>query len=137
MRKLFLVGRILVGGYFVYSGVNHFTSLRALSRTVAQKGLPLPQLTVGGGGVLLMIGGASLMLGTLPRLGVGALLVFLIPVTALIHQFWNYDGPRQRTEIANFTRNLAFIGSALMFLGIPEPWRPNAQLQPAHRFHRR
>jgi putative oxidoreductase len=135
MRQLFLLGRIIAGGYFVMSGVEHFMNLARLSRVVAAHGVPMPELAVVGAGVLLLLGGLSLLLGMVPRLGVAALVLFLVPVTFVMHRFWNYEGARRVAEMVNFTKNLALLGSVLMFLAIPEPWPYSARARIRHRRH--
>jgi putative oxidoreductase len=122
MREAFLVGRILVGGYYVWSGINHFAKLDALTRYADARGVPLPALAVAVSGLLLLIAGLTFLLGVYPRVGVIAAALFLIPVTLMMHQFWNVTGGARAAELANFTKNLALLGSSLMFLLIPEPW---------------
>jgi putative oxidoreductase len=49
--------------------------------------------------------------------------LFLIGVTPMMHNFWAISDPLQRTtEMGNFMRNVAMLGSALMILGVPRPW---------------
>ena len=38
MNALFLVGRIIFGGYFLSAGVNHFKNLRSMSRIRQEQG---------------------------------------------------------------------------------------------------
>lgn len=40
-----------------------------------------------------------------------------------MHAFWKVSDPQQRMgERVNFTKNIALLGSLLMFLVIPAPW---------------
>ena len=58
-----------------------------------------------------------------PILGVAALVLFLVPVTFVMHAFWTEHSPAARmADMINFTKNMALLGSSLMFLAIPEPW---------------
>jgi putative oxidoreductase len=122
MREMFLLGRLLFGGYFLFNAFNHFANVGMMSQYLASRGIPLPGLAVVATGILLAVGGLSVLLGVYPRIGVAALILFLVPVTLLMHQFWAAEGPARMTETANFTRNLALLGSAMMFSAIPEPW---------------
>ena len=45
MEYLFVLGRILYGGYFVKAGLNHFQSLAMLSGYAGMKGVPAPKNT--------------------------------------------------------------------------------------------
>jgi putative oxidoreductase len=123
MARAFLVGRILVGCYYLMGAWHHFTDTSAMARHTAMHGVPAPTLAVLVAGVLLLIGGLSLLLGVFPRLGVAALVVFLVPVTLLMHAFWADRDPTLRmNDFINFTKNVALLGSTLMFLAVPRPW---------------
>ena len=119
----FLIGRIIVALYYINSGVHHFKDLNMMAGYAGSKGVPAPKLAVAGSGVLLVIGGLSLGLGYQPIVGVAAVLLFLIGVTPVMHNFWTVTDPQHRMgEMINFTKNLALLGSTLMFLAIPQPW---------------
>jgi putative oxidoreductase len=122
MKIAFLVGRIVVGVYFLLMALNHFSRLSMVAGYAASKGVPAPTVAVVVSGVLLVIGGLSILLGYKPHLGAVALIVFLVPVSVLIHNFWAEQGQAQMMDMTQFLKNMGLLGSALMFLGIPEPW---------------
>lgn len=123
MAQAFLVGRILVGCYYLQSAFHHFTAVGPMSRAAAAHGVPAPELAIIVAGVLLLVAGLSFLLGVLPQVGVGAIVLFLVPVTLIMHAFWADRDPAQRqADIINFTKNLALLGSSLMFLAVPRPW---------------
>lgn len=123
MEIAFLVGRIIVGIYFLFNASNHFMQLEMLSNYADSKGVPSPRLAVIVSGLLLVVGGLSILLGFQPLIGVIALVVFFLPVTFMMHNFWAVDDPQMKmVEMVNFTKNMALLGSALMFLAIPQPW---------------
>jgi putative oxidoreductase len=120
---IFIIGRVLLGGFFAYSGFNHFKGLTMMSGYAQMKGIPLPKPFVAMSGALLLIGGLSILLGIYPTVGVIALALFLIPVTYLMHAFWKVQDPMARMgERVNFTKNVALLGAALTLLAIPQPW---------------
>ncbi|HEY7370940.1 MAG TPA: DoxX family protein [Polyangia bacterium] len=123
MAGAFLVGRILVGCYFLMNAFHHFTQFRQMAPHVAAHGVPAPEVAVLGAGVLLLVAGLSFLLGIFPRLGVAAVVVFLVPVTLVMHSFWADRDPMLRmNDFINFTKNTALLGSSLMFLAVPRPW---------------
>jgi len=123
MEIAFLIGRIIVGIYYLNSARNHFLQLNALSGYAQSKGVPAPKLAVFTSGVLLLIGGLSLLTGFQPVIGVVALVLVLLPITFMMHAFWKVQDPMAKLgERVNFTKNLALMGSALMFLAVPQPW---------------
>ena len=123
MHGAFLTGRIIIGLYYLYSAINHFVKLDTMAGYAASKGVPLASVAVAASGVLLLVAGLTLLSGWHPKVGVGALVLFFVPVTFLMHAFWKVSDPMARmAEMVNFTKNLALLGSSLMFLAIPEPW---------------
>jgi uncharacterized membrane protein YphA (DoxX/SURF4 family) len=120
---LFLAGRILFGGFFVLSGLRHFQHLDMMAGFTGSKGVPSPRLAVMASGLLIILGGISILLGLQPRWGVALVSAFLIPVTLLMHQYWKHTDPMMRiNDEVNFLKNVALLGGAWMLLMIPEPW---------------
>lgn len=120
-RAAFLLGRTILGGYFLYSGIHHFQDRKTMAQYAGAKKVPVPDAAVLGTGALLVAGGTSLILGIRPRLGSLAILTFLAGVSPMMHDFWKVEDPNRRTqEMMNFTRNLALAGSALALAGLDE-----------------
>ena len=122
MKILFLLGRIIAGLFYIYNGLNHFLKLSTMAEYAQFKGVPLPEVGVIVSGLLLLFAGVCLLFGTFPEAGVGALVLFFIPVTFMMHNFWAVPEAQAMIEKINFMKNLALMGSALMFLGISKPW---------------
>jgi putative oxidoreductase len=123
MRYLFLLGRILFGGFFLLNSYHHFTRASGMAPYAASKGVPAPKAAILGSGVLLLLGGLSVLLGVEPKFGVLCLALFLLPVSFTMHNYWADSDPqaRQMNEI-QFSKNMALLGAALMLLAIQEPW---------------
>lgn len=122
MELVHLLGRIILGGYFLYNAANHFLNLAMMSGYAQSKGVPAPTLAVLGSGFLLLLGGLSLLLGYRPVWGIAFLILFLVPVSFMMHAFWQ-EGPETRmNEMINFTKNMALVGALLIFVVIPRPW---------------
>jgi putative oxidoreductase len=120
---LFLSGRLLFGGLFVYNGVNHFKNYVAVRGYCAYKHIPMPGASTIVSGVWLLVAGSSVVVGFRPEFGLGLIVLFLLVVTPLIHDFWNIADPGQRLgEMINFTKNAALMGATLMMLLLPRPW---------------
>ncbi|MFQ6058585.1 MAG: DoxX family membrane protein [Anaerolineae bacterium] len=123
MDILFLMGRIVLGGYYLFNASNHFMRLEMMSGYAGSKGVPSPRLAVAGSGIILGLGGLSILLGFQPVIGVALIVIFLVPVAFMMHNFWAVEDPQMKmAEMVNFTKNLALAASALMFLAIPTPW---------------
>jgi uncharacterized membrane protein YphA (DoxX/SURF4 family) len=123
MAELFLLGRLIFGGYFLYNGANHFLSNAALAQYAASKGVPNPEIAVALSGLLLIAGGLSVLLGAWPRLGALCIIVFLAIVTPTMHNFWAVSDPAMRmADMIHFTKDAALLGASLLMLGIERPW---------------
>jgi uncharacterized membrane protein YphA (DoxX/SURF4 family) len=119
----FVIGRIIVAGFFLMNGFNHFAKLNMMTGYAKSKGTPAPGLAVAGTGILLVLGGLSLLLGYHPTIGVGLLVIFLLGVSFGIHNFWTLQDPQAKlAEMTNFLKNMAILGLLLMTLAIPGPW---------------
>lgn len=118
-----LVGRIVISVFFVYYGVNNLIDFGAMTGYAAYKGVPIPSIAVIVGAILLLIGGVSLLIGYRPVIGIAALVVFLLPVTMMMHNFWSVTDPQMRViEQGLWMRNMALAGATLFMLAIPRPW---------------
>jgi putative oxidoreductase len=123
MEIIVLVGRILFGGFFVMSGLNHFRNLGMMSGYAQSKNVPFPRLAVIGTGVMLVVGGASVLLGIVPLVGLTVLIVFLLSTLVTMHDFWNMKDPQQRAaEQVNFLKNVALIGASLALMYGASDW---------------
>ena len=123
MEIIFLIARIVLGLYYLYSASNHFFQVKMMAGYTASKGVPASEVFVIVTGILLLIGGASILTGYKPTIGIIALAIFFIPVTFIMHNFWTVsDQMMKMVEMVNFLKNIALLASAVMLLSIPQPW---------------
>jgi len=123
MRALHVLGRMIFGGFFVYSGINHLQNSERMAQYAGAKGVPAPQQAVRATGAMLLAGGLSIIAGLKPRQGLGLITAFLVPVSLQMHRFWEKQDPQQRqTEMIQFMKNMALAGALLMLLLLPQPW---------------
>ena len=131
MKALFVLGRVLFGGFFLFNGLGHFMQLGFLAQYAGMKGVPAPAAAVALTGIMLVLGGGSILLGARPRIGIALIVAFLVPTSVIMHDFWTVPEQMPRAaEMANFLKNLALAGAAIMMTAVPEPWP--ARL-PSHR----
>lgn len=123
MDIAFLIGRVIVGVYFLMNAYNHLFHSGHMVGYAASKGVPSPKLAIVGSGVLLLIGGLSVLLGVQTFWGIIALIVFLVPVTFMMHDYWKAADPMAKmNERISFMKNMALIGLLLMALSVATPW---------------
>lgn len=117
-----LAGRLIFGGFFLYSGINHIIHKDHLVPYASAKKVPAPEAAVVGSGVLLIASGLSVILGLKPKLGAAGLIAFLAGVSPAMHNFWEQEDPGQRqNDMIHFMKNAALLGAALALLGV-EKW---------------
>jgi putative oxidoreductase len=123
MNALLLVGRLILGGFFLFSGINHFLGFAMMTQYAKMKGVPFPAFAQGLTGVMLLAGGLSVLFGIYPIVGVILMVAFLLPVSFMMHNFWTIEDPQLRmADRINFLKNIALVGALLMLLAIPSPW---------------
>jgi uncharacterized membrane protein YphA (DoxX/SURF4 family) len=123
MRALHVLGRIIFGGFFAYSGLNHLQNAKAMAPYAGAKGVPAPEHAVKATGAMLLAGGLSIMAGLKPRQGLAMIVAFLVPVSLQMHRFWEEQDPQTRQmEMIQFMKNMALLGAALALLELEEPW---------------
>ncbi len=129
MDILYLVGRIIVGGFFLKNAMNHFSQAKMMSGYAASKGVPAPTLAVVGTGVQMLVGGLMILLGWYVWVGALILVLFLVPVAFVMHNFWTVqDGQMRMMEMVQFMKNLAIAGALLMVMAYSAAttWNPLA-----------
>lgn len=111
IRYLVPVGRVLFSIIFILSGISHFSS-----QTIgyaANQGVPLASVLVPLSGAMAVIGGVMVALGFRTRIGALLLILFLIPVTLMMHNFWAVSDPGMaQMQKVHFLKNLAMLGGA-------------------------
>jgi putative oxidoreductase len=122
MKVPFVIGRVIFGGFFLNSGINHLRHREAMKPYVESKGLPAPELMVTLSAVPLLAGGTSLILGIKPKWGALAVLGFLAGVSPIMHNFWKAENPQERQQsLVDFLKNMALAGASLALMSVEQP----------------
>lgn len=109
---LSFVSRQLFAVIFIIASAGHFESSTIAS--AAQHGVPVAGLFVPLSGLIALAGGLSVLFGFHARLGGWLLVLFLVPVTVIMHNFWAMTDPASfQIQLTWFIRNLLLLGGAL------------------------
>jgi putative oxidoreductase len=132
MRYLVALGRLFYSLIFVVAGFGHFTH-QEIAYAAAQ-GIPIAGVLVPASGIMAIVGGLSVLLGFHGRVGAWLLVLFLVPVTLTMHNFWAVKDPMmQQIQMAMFLKNISMLGSALFFTQIGTgPLSLDSRRAPAH-----
>ena len=113
MKYLVLLGRIFYSAIFLMSAPGHFSE-----KTIgyaASHGVPLASLAVPLSGAIVFVGALSILLGYKARYGAWLVVLFLVPVTLSMHNFWAVADPAAAgIQKIMFMKNLSMLGAALM-----------------------
>jgi putative oxidoreductase len=112
-----VIGRCMIALIFLISGVGKITGFQGTAAYMASKGLPMIEVLL----VLTIVIeiGAALMLivGWKARSGATAILLWMIPVTLVFHNFWAMPaGQEQYINQIMFLKNVAMMGAMLYIM---------------------
>jgi putative oxidoreductase len=81
----------------------------------AAQGVPLASVAVPLSGVIVLDGGLNILLGYRAKLGAWLIVLFLVSVTVMIHNFWAVsDLAAAQVQMIMFMKNLSMLSGALL-----------------------
>lgn len=108
-----VLGRFFFALIFLSAGANHFNKQTIAFST--SQGVPLASFAVPLSGVLAIAGGLSILLGYRAKLGAWLIVLFLVPVTLMMHKFWTVTDPMMaQIQMILFMKNVSMLGGALL-----------------------
>jgi putative oxidoreductase len=124
---LVLLGRLFFALIFLVAGPNHFASQTIAY--AASQGVPLASIAVPFSGVLAILGGLSILLGYRAKIGAWFIVVFLVGVTPMLHNFWAVTDPMMhQMQMIMFMKNVSMLGGALLITQFGAgPWSLDAR----------
>ena len=117
MRAIVPIGRVLFALIFVASVVGQFSSAEIAEASA--HGVPFATIVVPLAGLIALVGGVCVMLGYRARFGALLLLIFLVPVTLVMHRFWGLSDPQAAMmQRIHFMKNTSLIGACLLIMHV-------------------
>ena len=108
-----VLGRFLFALIFLMAGANHFS--KQSIAYAGSAGVPLASIAVPLAGVLAIAGGLSILLGYRAKLGAWLIVLFLGPVSLMMHKFWTVTDPMMaQIQMILFMKNVSMLGGALL-----------------------
>jgi putative oxidoreductase len=108
-----VLGRFFFAVIFLLAGANHFN--KQTIGYAASQGVPLASIAVPLSGVVAIAGGLSILLGYRAKIGAWLIVLFLIPVTLMMHKFWTVQDPMMaQIQMILFMKNVSMLGGALL-----------------------
>ena len=119
MDIVMIIGRVLFALMFLMSGLNHLTKSQAMTGYAQFKKVPAAKASVLLSGLVMLLGGLSVVLGIYADLGAIALAVLVIVMALKMHNFWTQTDPQaKQTETIAFFKNLSMGGAALFLFAL-------------------
>jgi putative oxidoreductase len=113
MKYIPLIGRILFSLIFIMTILGSF-SVGTIAYA-SSAGVPMASMLVPLSGIIALLGALSIILGFKAKIGGWLIIIFLIPVTFYMHQFWAVqDQMAMQMQMANFMKNISMLGGALL-----------------------
>ena len=111
----FIVGRSLLGLYFIGPGLSKIFDYASTITLMKIKGVPFSSLMLPATIAIQIFGGLLLILGRNLRTASFVLFGLTIIINIFIHNFWALAGdPSQAHELQNFIKNLAIAAGLLV-----------------------
>ncbi len=115
MKIFALLGRILYSLIFIAASFGHFQ--QPAINFAKMQGVPYPEILVPLSGVMALLGGLSVFFGFKVRYGALLIILFLIPVTGMMHAFWHIsDTAARELQQIMFLKNISMLGGAFLLL---------------------
>lgn len=110
-----LLGRIFLSFIFLYEAYDSIFYMQATKKTMTEYSITWRQdLLLFGAIALLVLGGFMILSGYRASLGAFMLLLYWVPVTFIVHSFWNDPPDVERIQAILFMKNIAITGGLLM-----------------------
>ncbi|MCB0621462.1 MAG: DoxX family protein [Saprospiraceae bacterium] len=110
-----LIARLFLATIFLYEAYDSIFYFKETKHTMTSYGLTWHQdFLLVGAIILLVVGGILLLIGYRSGFGVLLLLLYWLPVTFIVHSFWNDPEPEKRLQAILFMKNIAVVGGLLM-----------------------
>ena len=114
-RYLYIVGRFLLGLYFLLPGLSKVFLFQDNLDVVVLREVPFPYLSLSLVAIVQIFFGIMLMLGKYVHTGALVLAAVTLLINFYIHDFWNMAGDaNQAHETQNFVKNLGIFAGLLV-----------------------
>ena len=101
---------LVLGLFFVLNGLNHLVNTHVYRKYATKRGLIHPTFMVRISAVVLILGGASLVIRQWMEWGLAGLALFLILASVMVHRFWEeQDRDSRLSEGMHLAKNILIL----------------------------
>lgn len=117
MEAIWIIGRILFSALFIMSGFGHLRNYKDMVAYAQMMKAPAPNVMVPVTGIMIILGGLSVLFDFYTTVGAILLVLFLIPVAFIMHRFWGVQDPGlAANQMSHFLKNLSLAGASLIII---------------------
>lgn len=110
-----LIARIFIAFIFLFEAYDSIVFFKSTKQKMTENGINWNQdMLLVGAIFLLIVGGILVLIGYRSKLGAILLLLYWIPVTFVLHSFWNDPIEIRKVASVAFMKNIAIMGALLM-----------------------
>jgi putative oxidoreductase len=114
-----LIGRLAICAFFLWTAFEKIKHWKMATDFLKSKKVPLVSYVLPISVGLQVVGGLSLLFGLYTHLGALLLLIYMIPHTCKMHDFWNMEkSEKQSMSKLNFMKDVAIAGGLLIIFAI-------------------
>lgn len=113
-----LVGRILIAILFLPAGIQKIPGWDGTAAYMASHGVPMVSLLLFLTIVIEIVGPLMILFGYRARWAAGIMFLWLIPLTLMMHNFWDADAAQRQVQTIMFFKNVAIMGTMLLIVGM-------------------
>ena len=113
---LTIIGRVVFGGFFLIAGIRNFLHFGERRQLPTNYGWKLPAPIMAAGFAVQLLGGLALIFGFWTVPAAVALIVFLVPATALYHNLFLFQGKERDPHLYLTLVNITLAAGLLLVI---------------------
>lgn len=111
---MWMLGRVLLGAYYAWAGIHHFTGLAPIAAAMAARRVPAARAVLVIGSIFQTVCGLALIFGLWAAWAALGLVLFTIVASIMLVDFWNKEGDARAGAVGTWRTNLALSGGLLI-----------------------
>jgi len=111
-----LLGRIFLSLIFIIAGIDKIIHFQWAVQAINVAGLPLAEALTVIALFFELIGGLMVFFGWKTRIGAWLLVIFIVAVSVIFHQYWNEPTATAANQVHHFMKNVSMLGGMLYII---------------------
>lgn len=112
------LGYMLMGGLFVFGGIDHFRRFAGVRAMLTGRGWPFAGAFLAAASVVEIVAGLGLIVGIARPWAALALAAFTVAASLLLLDFWRSAGPEREGKRSGFVVNVGLVGGLLLAFAV-------------------